>query len=82
MIEISNLSKNKVFIAIILFIIIVQIYLIYYGGKIFRTYGLNMAEFEIMILISTLVVPFDLLRKIYLRKQGEIKGVWIWKKIK
>ena len=72
---ISNLSKNKVFIAIILFIIIVQIYLIYYGGKIFRTYGLNMAEFEIMILISTLVVPFDLLRKIYLRKQGEIKGV-------
>ncbi|MBR3229686.1 MAG: calcium-translocating P-type ATPase, PMCA-type [Bacilli bacterium] len=71
----SNLTKNKVFIAIIVFIIIVQIYLIYYGGKIFRTYGLNMIEFEIMIFISMLVIPIDFLRKIYLRKQGEIGGV-------
>lgn len=71
----SNLTKNKVFIFIITFIIIVQIYLIYYGGKIFRTYGLNMIEFEIMIFISMLVIPIDFLRKIYLRKQGEIGGV-------
>ena len=71
----SNLRKNKIFIAIIVFIIIVQIYLIYYGGEVFRTYGLNKIEFEIMILISLLVVPFDFLRKIYLRKQGEIGGV-------
>ena len=71
----SNLSKNKVFICIITFIIIVQIYLIYYGGEIFRTYGLNKIEFEIMMLISMLVVPFDFVRKIYLRKQGEIGGV-------
>ena len=71
----SNLSKNKVFISIIVFIIIVQIYLIYYGGIIFRTYGLNKIEFEIMILISLLVIPIDFIRKIYLRKQGKIGGV-------
>ena len=71
----SNITKNKVFISIITFIIIVQIYLIYYGGEVFRTYGLNVTEFEIMILISMSVIPFDFIRKIYLRKQGEIGGV-------
>ena len=71
----SNLSKNKVFLCVILFILIVQIYLIYYGGKIFRTYGLNFIEFETMILLSMLVIPIDFLRKIYLRRKGEKGGV-------
>ena len=34
----SNLSRNKVFIFIIGFIIIVQLYLIYFGGKLFRSF--------------------------------------------
>lgn len=71
----AHLSKNKVFLLIILFILVVQIYLIYYGGDLFRAYGLSPFEFEIMILLSLTVVPVDWLRKIYLRKQGEIGGV-------
>ena len=71
----SNLSKNKVFLSVILFIIAVQIYLIYFGGEIFRTYGLDLCEFEIMMLLSLLVIPIDFLRKIYLRKHGEVGGV-------
>ena len=71
----ANLSKNKVFLIVILFILIVQIYLIYYGGDLFRAYGLNPIEFEIMLLLSLTVVPIDWLRKIYLRRKGEIGGV-------
>ena len=71
----ANLSKNKVFLIVILFILIVQIYLIYYGGDLFRAYGLSPTEFEIMLLLSLTVVPVDWLRKIYLRHQGEIGGV-------
>ena len=71
----AHLSKNKVFLLIILFILIIQIYLIYYGGDLFRAYGLSPFEFDIMILLSLTVVPVDWLRKIYLRKQGEIGGV-------
>lgn len=71
----SNLSKNKVFLVVIAFIVFVQIYLIYYGGDLFRTYGLNSIEFEIMIFLSILVIPVDFLRKIYLRKHGEVIGV-------
>ncbi len=71
----ANLSKNKVFLAIIIFILIVQIYLMYYGGDLFRTYGLNPIEFEIMILLALTVIPVDFLRKIYLRRKGQIGGV-------
>ena len=71
----SHLIENKVFLSVILFILIIQIYLIYYGGDIFRTYGLNTIEFETMLILSMTVIPVDFLRKIYLRKQGKIGGV-------
>jgi len=54
----ANIYKNKVFVVIILFIIIVQIFLIYYGGNLFRTSGLTLFEFEIMILFAVTVIPF------------------------
>lgn len=70
----SNLSKNIIFILVITFIVIVQVYLIYKGGEIFRTYGLNFIEFEIMILLSITVIPVDFIRKLYLRKKGKLVG--------
>lgn len=71
----SNIFKNKVFISIIIFIMIVQVGMIYYGGTIFRTSGLTLKEFIFMIFISLLVIPFDLLRKLILRKKGIIGSV-------
>ncbi|MCI8446729.1 MAG: calcium-translocating P-type ATPase, PMCA-type [Bacilli bacterium] len=72
---IANLSKNKIFMIVILFILIVQILLIYFGGSLFRTSGLTFKEFEIMIILALLVVPIDWFRKIYLRHKGVIGGV-------
>ena len=69
----SNLRKNKVFILIISFIIIMQIIMIYYGGTIFRTSGLTLKELIITILFSFTVIPIDNIRKIILRIKG-IKG--------
>lgn len=71
----TNILKNKIFIFIISFIVIVQIILIYYGGSVFRTSGLTFKEFEIMILFALTVVPFDWLRKIIIRKLGIKNGV-------
>lgn len=71
----SNLMKNKVFILITLFIIFVQLYLIYFGGHLFRTTGLSFLELEIMIILAFTVVPVDFIRKIFLRKKGIIGGV-------
>lgn len=71
----ANLSKNKVFMLVILFIVTVQIMLIYFGGSIFRTAGLTFQEFEIMIFLALVVVPTDWLRKLYLRYHGKTGGV-------
>ena len=65
----SNLSRNKVFIIIIGFIIIVQLYLIYYGGKLFRSYGLLPKELLITILLASTVVPVDWLRKLITKRK-------------
>lgn len=65
----SNLSKNKLFIIIFMFITIVQVLLIYYGGELFRTSGLTIKEFTIMLLVSFSVIPFDILRKILMKKK-------------
>ena len=64
---IANIKKNKVFIAIIGFITIVQIFLIYKGGNLFRTHGLNMKEFIIMFILSISVLPVDFIRKIIIK---------------
>ena len=66
----SNIEKNKVFIIVIAFIIIVQMYLIYFGGSMFRTYGLSLKELLITIILSATVIPVDWLRKIYIKKKS------------
>lgn len=71
----ANILKNKVFLIIIGFIVIVQLCLLYFGGNLFRTAGLTFKEFEIMILLSMTVIPIDFLRKFILRKRGIVGGV-------
>ena len=71
----SNILKNRVFMFIIFFIIIVQILLIYYGGHVFRTSGLTIYEFLIMLFFAATVIPFDWLRKLILKAKGKNTGV-------
>ena len=71
----SNILRNKVFILVIAFIVIIQLYLIYYGGTIFRTAGLTIYELLVTILISFSVIPIDFIRKILLKKLKFKTGV-------
>lgn len=66
----SNILKNKVFIGVFIFIIIVQIFLIYNGHDLFRTYGLTLLELLFVIIIAFTVIPVDFLRKLILKKKG------------
>lgn len=65
----ANIKLNKMFISIILFIIVVQLFLIYFGGSLFRTAGLTFLELQIIIIISFSVIPIDWIRKIILKKR-------------
>ena len=71
----ANLFRNKVFLCVILFIAIVQIILIYYGGNLFRTVGLNFKEFNFMIIVAITVIPFDWIRKYFYKKRTINYGV-------
>lgn len=72
---IANVLKNKGFIIIMMLITSIQIYIIYYGGSIFRTDGLRINEFIFIILLAITVVPFDWIRKIWLKRHNKNTGV-------
>ena len=71
----ANIKKNKVFIGIMCLIVIVQILMIYYGGSIFRTNGLTFRQLIITIFYASLVIPIDIIRKLYLNKKNINTGV-------
>lgn len=71
----ANIFRNKIFLAVIAFVTIVQIYLLYYGGELFRTTDLLITEFQIMIAIAFLIVPFDMIRKRMVREKKAFLGV-------
>ena len=71
----ANIMKNKAFLIVIVFIAIVQILLIYYGGNLFRTVGLNFKEFNLMLVLAFTVIPFDWLRKYLLKSRRVSVGV-------
>ena len=68
----SNLKKNKVFIILFSLISVVQIFLIYNGGSLFRTYGLSLKELLLVLIMAFTVIPLDLFRKLLFRRKGVI----------
>ncbi len=63
----SHILKNKTFVIIMGLVSIIQIILLYFGGSVFRSYGLTTTEFLVILSLSFTVIPFDLMRKSYLR---------------
>ncbi len=64
----SNILKNKCFLFIVSFIAITQLFLIYYGGNMFRTTFLSIKELEFFIILASTVIPIDFIRKIIIKK--------------
>lgn len=60
----SQLSKNKAFILIMLLISVMQMAFIYFGGELFRAVPLEGNDLITIILISMTVIAFDFIRKL------------------
>ena len=60
----SNISKNKLFLIIMVLISIIQLLMIYYGGSMFRCIPLNIGELMFVLSLAFTVVPFDCIRRI------------------
>lgn len=70
----AGLGKNKTFILIMSGVLFIQILFIYLGGPVLRTLPLTLKELVITFLLSLLVFPAELLRKLVLRLFGKKKG--------
>jgi len=71
----AHLLKNRVFIIITFLIFATQIYIIYFGGNLFRTYGLTFKELIIVLVLSLSILPVDLIRKKILKNMHVSLGV-------
>lgn len=60
----SNISKNKPFTLIMLFISVIQLVMIYFGGSVFRTAPLTAGEIIKVVLIASTVIPFEIIRRV------------------
>jgi magnesium-transporting ATPase (P-type) len=63
----SYISRNRMFIGIMLAVSAIQLFLIYYGGPVFRTSGLRLQELAMVIALASTVILADLGRKMVLR---------------
>ena len=71
----SHIKENKIFILIIIFIIFVQIFIIYSGITIFGTTPINIKEITFIFIIALTIIPIDFIRKIILKRIKRNTGV-------
>lgn len=64
----AHLKENKLFIFIILFIILVQLFIIYSGISIFNTTPISIVEFLFVTILAITIIPIDLIRKFVIKK--------------
>ena len=65
----KNINKNKLFLFLFLFIFAVQIFIIYYGGSIFGTYGIRIKDLLFVLLLSSTSLIINTIRKKYNKKR-------------
>ncbi len=65
----ANIRKNLLFVLIMLVVSIVQLIMIYYGGRVFRTAGLTLDQLRMILLMAFSVIPAEQLRKWFLRRK-------------
>lgn len=66
----ENITANTGFLMVVAIIFGVQILFTYIGGNVLRTVGLTMNEWLVIISASSIIIPFDILRKAVIRLIG------------
>lgn len=71
---IDNLSVNKPFLWIMGIVTLIQIFIIYFGGSIFRTVRLHFNDLIVITILSFTIIPVDTIRKYILSKNKKLNG--------
>lgn len=65
----KNIARNPAFILIMLVVSLVQLIMIYFGGRIFRTAGLTWEHLQLVLLMALSVIPAEMIRKRLFKKR-------------
>lgn len=71
---IDNLSVNKPFLWIMGIVTLIQIFIIYFGGSIFRTVRLHFNDLIVITILSFTIIPVDTIRKYIISKNKKLNG--------
>lgn len=71
----SGISQNRIFVFAMLLVCLVQLLLIYFGGAVFRTTAIRVADLLVVIILASTVIPMDIMRKLWLRKMGKVRQI-------
>jgi magnesium-transporting ATPase (P-type) len=66
----AYLRRNRLFIAVMGAVVVMQLVLIYHGGTVFRTTGLSVPELGLVLVLAGTVIIWDILRKVIMRAKG------------
>ena len=61
----SNITKNRLFVIIMIIIALIQVIMIYCGGELFRAVPLRIEELLSVILLAFTIIPFDAIYRIF-----------------
>ena len=61
----TGIGRNKPFIFIMLFISVIQVMIIYFGGELFRSTPLTLREFATAVAMSATVLAFDIVSRLF-----------------
>jgi calcium-translocating P-type ATPase len=61
----DSISSNKNFLLVFGLIAVIQVMLVYFGGEVFKCYGLDLRQWGIVLLLAVSIIPVDMLRKLY-----------------
>ena len=65
----EHIGENKRFILVMGAIFVLQTVIIETGGKVFSTTTLNLKALIISMLLGILIIPVDLVRKLFVNKK-------------
>ena len=66
-----GILQNRPFLLILSAISLIQIWIIYFGGALFRSAPLSAGQFTSIIFLAFCVIPFDFLRRVFSKLEGK-----------
>jgi len=68
------LAANKPFLWIMGLVTLIQIFIIYHGGAVFRTVSLEVQHIILIAMLAVTIIPVDIARKFFLSRKEEYAG--------